>query len=221
MLRLNRRQVREIDRLAAEQYHIPGLVLMENAARSAADVACDLLDGNCGGQVLILVGGGNNGGDGLALARHLHNRGAEVEIALSCDPAKFRNEAMENWKIVQAMQLPCVAAEPEGIRRSSALLIVDAIFGTGLSEAPRDPFRRIVEAVADSRVPVLAIDLPSGLDCDAGQPLGPTIRATCTVSFVAEKIGFAAPGAGDYLGRVIVGDIGCPRELIEQVARGQ
>src|SRR5690348_5632177 len=106
MLRLTRAQVRDIDRRAIEQYHIPGIVLMENAARAAANAACDLLRGECVGEVLILCGGGNNGGDGLAVARHLHNRGADVFIALATDPAHYKGDAQTNWKIVQAMAIP-------------------------------------------------------------------------------------------------------------------
>ena len=99
-----------------------------------------------------------------------------------------------------------------------AKLIIDAIFGTGLTEAPRQPFPQIVDAVTVTAIPVLSIDLPSGMDCDTGQPLGACIRATQTVTFVAEKTGFANPAARPFLGKVIVADIGCPRELIAQIA---
>lgn len=218
MIRLTRQQVREIDRRAIEEYHIPGIVLMENAARAAADVACDMLDGDCVGEVLILCGGGNNGGDGLAVARHLHNRGADVDLALTIDPASYKGDALINWRIVSAMKIPWQPADAHQIAQTTALLLIDAIFGTGLSDPPRDPFPAIVAAVEHSRVPVLAIDLPSGLDCDTGKPLGACIRATRTITFVAEKLGFAAPGAAAYTGPVTVGGIGCPRELIAQVA---
>lgn len=218
MLRLTRSQVREIDRRSIEEYHIPGVVLMENAARAAADAACDILDDNCVGEVLILCGGGNNGGDGLAVARHLHNRGADVSLALAIDPARYKGEAQVNWQIVSAMGLPWGPADPAKIAATTSLLLIDAIFGTGLDQAPRDPFPAIASAVEQSRVPVLAIDLPSGMDCDTGQPLGACIKATRTITFVAEKIGFAQPIAKEYLGEVIVGSIGCPHELIEQVA---
>ena len=105
--------------------------------------------------------------------------------------------------------------KPEKIAIHHPTLILDAIFGTGLTQAPRDPFSQIVAAIEKTGAPVLAIDIPSGLDCDTGKPLGPAcIRATRTITFVAEKAGFAAPEAKQYLGDVIVGDIGCPRELI-------
>src|SRR2546423_1739717 len=102
-IRLTRAQVREIDRRAIEEFHIPGIVLMENAARGVADAACEMLDNDCTGQILVLCGGGNNGGDGLAAARHLRNRGADVSIALSVDPAGYKGDAMINWQIVSAM----------------------------------------------------------------------------------------------------------------------
>jgi len=213
---LTRAHVREIDRRSIEEFHIPGIVLMENAARAAAEVACDMLDGECVGEVLILCGGGNNGGDGLAVARHMHNRGADVSLALTIDPAQYTGDALINWQIVSAMKMTWEPADPAKIANTSALLIVDAIFGTGLQQPPRPPFEQIVAAVEKSGKPVLAIDLPSGLDCDTGRPLGPAcIKATRTVTFVAQKIGFAQPTARPYLGEVTVGSIGCPIELIE------
>lgn len=217
MIRLTREQVRQIDAQAVGRYKIPGVVLMENAARAAAEVACQMLRGQTG-KVLILCGGGNNGGDGLAMARHLHNRALDVSIVLTSDPAKYQGEALANWEIVRAMNLPAKQFEMAALASPRLTLIVDAIFGTGLTKPPRDPFGSIVEAVQSAGVPILAIDIPSGLDCDTGRPLGPCIRATRTITFVAEKVGFAQPSAAPYLGQVTVGDIGCPREMIEQIA---
>ena len=169
--------------------------------------------------MLVLCGGGNNGGDGLAIARHLHNRQCEVKIILTADPHKYVGEAGINWGIVQAMDLPAVQAEPAAIAGERPILIVDAIFGTGLTLPPREPFPAIVAAVQQTGSPILAIDIPSGLDCDTGRPLGPAcIRARRTITFVAEKVGFAMPAAKQYLGEVIVGDIGCPRELVMEAA---
>jgi len=211
MLRLSRQQIRQIDRLAIQRYHIPGVVLMENAARAVAEAAREMLGREERATVLVVCGGGNNGGDGLAAARHLHNRGSEVRILLTADPAKYENEAKINWEIVQAMKLPVLRAV-EGRPN----LVIDAIFGTGLTQAPRPPFDQIVQAMHGLGVPILSVDIPSGLDCDSGKPLGPAcVKATRTVTFVAEKIGFAEPTARQYLGEVTVADIGCPRELVE------
>lgn len=217
MLRLTRNQVREVDRLAIERYRIPGIVLMENAARGAAAVALAMLRGAPHASALILCGGGNNGGDGLAVARHLHNRSIALTIGLCTDPASYKGDALTNWQIVQAMALPCVPATPQLIATSPATLIIDAIFGTGLAQPPRPPFAELAEAVNQSGRAVLAIDLPSGLDCDIGTPLQTCIRATRTVSFVAQKAGFANPASRAYTGKITVADIGCPRELIAQV----
>jgi len=219
MIRLSRAQVRKIDELAVQRFKIPGVVLMENAAHAAADVAWSMLTGRHG-MVLILCGGGNNGGDGLAVARHLHNRGLDIRIALTVDPAKYRGEALANWEIVRAMGLPASQIDIAGLSSMRPILIIDAIFGTGLTEAPREPFPQIVQAVSKLAAPILAIDIPSGLDCDTGNPLGAAcIAAHRTVTFVAEKAGFGNPEAIEYLGEVCVADIGCPRELIGEVAR--
>ena len=219
-IRLTRAQVREIDRRATEEYHIPGIVLMENAARAVTDAAVEMLGGVLDAKVLIVCGGGNNGGDGLAVARHLHNRGVRVSIALATD-TPLRGDAETNLRIVQAMRIPSttIADADAALARGEADLVIDALFGTGLSAAPRDT--QPLDVMNSHGVPVLSIDLPSGLDCDTGQPLtAACVRAARTVTFVAEKVGFANPLARQYLGRVTVGDIGCPRALIESVARG-
>lgn len=218
MLRLTRDQARTIDRLSVERYKIPSILLMENAARSAAQVVGEMLEHNWSGQVIILCGGGNNGGDGLALARHLHNRGSEITIALTADPARYQGDARVNWDITQAMGIKTAPADPHRLENSTALLVVDAVFGTGLSQPPRDPFPALAAAIETRRLPVLAIDLPSGLDCDTGLPLGAVIRATRTITFVAEKAGFANPASRSYTGDVTVGDIGCPTDLLREVA---
>ena len=218
MLRLTRAQVREVDKRAIERYHIPGIVLMENAARAVADRTWQMY-GRPDHSVLILCGGGNNGGDGLAVARHLHNRGAQVRLALSIDPSRYQEDALINWNIVREMGIPVDSLEDA---RQMAVsreidLIVDGLFGTGLTKPPRAPFEQYVQFVEAAGVPVIAIDLPSGLDCDTGELLGACIRATHTVTFVAEKAGFANLRASQYTGEIIVADIGCPRELIDEV----
>ena len=218
MSRLTRAQVRQIDRLASERYHVPGIVLMENAARAVADVACEMLGNDPAGKVLVLCGGGNNGGDGLAAARHLHNRGFDLTLFLTVNPAKYTGDALTNWEIASAMGL-CRLEGFEEVMRRHFDLVVDAVFGTGLTEPPRSPTTAVIQIVNTFGTQTLAIDLPSGLDCDTGEPLGPCITATRTVTFVAEKSGFANPNSRRFTGEVTVGDIGCPRELIEEVAR--
>jgi NAD(P)H-hydrate epimerase len=217
-IRLTRNQVREIDRRSIEEFHIPGIVLMENAARAVTETAMRFLSGG-GKSALILCGGGNNGGDGLAVARHLHNRGVAVSIGLTVDPAKYQGDALINWNIIRAMGLSASPITAAQIAQSQADLVIDAIFGTGLQQAPRPPFGEIVQAVRNLGGPVLAVDLPSGMDCDTGHALGECIAATVTVTFVAEKAGFGPPTAQALTGEVVVGDIGCPIELLQELSR--
>ena len=218
MARLTRQQVREVDRRAFEVYGVPSIVLMENAARGAADAADEMLRHTKGRPAVILCGGGNNGGDGLAVARHLSNRGHPVQIVLCTRPQDFKGDALTNWRIVQASGLPWRGYRPEFERFEGAGLIIDAVFGTGLTAEPRSPFGSIAGAVEHSGAPVLAVDLPSGLDCDTGLPLGPScIKAERTVTFVAPKAGFANPESLRYTGEVSVADIGCPRRIIDEV----
>lgn len=215
MLYLTRQQVRAVDRIAIERFKIPGIVLMENAAGGAASIARRMLARAESRSALILCGGGNNGGDGLAIARHLHNAGIDVRILSGIDPGQYKGDALINWRIVQAMGLDCAPLEPAAIRAGEAGLIVDAIFGTGLSEPPRGSFREIAAAVERSGRPVLAIDLPSGLDCDSGEPLGVCIRADRTATFVARKVGFRKARSACFTGRVNVVSIGAPPEVVD------
>src|SRR5450432_1698420 len=122
------------------------MVLMENASRGVADAAGEELQSLIGrptGEIFILCGGGNNGGDGLAAARHLHNRGAKISIHLTSDPAKYSGDARINWEIIQAMNLPVAPINLSALPGEKPSLIIDAIFGTGLSQAPREPFAEI------------------------------------------------------------------------------
>jgi len=219
-MRLTREQVRLIDKLALERYHIPGLVLMENASRAVADAIISMAS-VADASVAIVCGGGNNGGDGFAVARHLHNRGAHVDLVLAAAPARLRGDALMNWQIVEAMGIENVDFhDSEDVVNAHAVdIVIDALFGTGLSRQPGADMTKLIEVMNRSGLPIVAIDLPSGLDCDSGEALGACIRATRTVTFVAEKVGFANPASKQYTGEITVGDIGCPRELIEEVAK--
>jgi NAD(P)H-hydrate epimerase len=222
VVRLTRAQMREIDRRASEDYHIPGIVLMENAARGVADVISDVLKDldQPDPAVLIVCGGGNNGGDGFALARHLHNRRIAVAVIETVSPDRLRGDALLNRTIVSKMGLQLVRHEELlGDDPYAWDIIVDALFGTGLERPPSDEAARWIESM-NMWQHVTAIDVPSGLDCDTGEPLGDhCVQALRTVTFVAEKAGFANPKSEYYTGEVVVADIGCPRQLIDAVRR--
>lgn len=216
-----RDRVRAVDRAAIEEYHIPGIVLMENAARQLADQAAAMLDTK--GRGLILCGGGNNGGDGLAAARHLHNRGYGVTIVLLKPPSDYSGDAATNLRVCQAMgqalglAIVEAAEDPVGILGEVGEhdLILDGLLGTGIDRAVREPLAGVIEWINGRSEPVLAIDIPSGLDCDRGVPLGSAVRATATVTFVGWKQGFLEPEARQYTGTITVADIGAPRAVVE------
>jgi NAD(P)H-hydrate epimerase len=210
---LLRSEVRELDRRAIEEFGVPGVVLMENAGRGTVEL---LLRLGVSGPVAVCCGKGNNGGDGFVIARHLDNHGMPVRVLLFVRPEEIAGDAAVNYEILRRSEVP-VVNQPESI--GEAEWIVDALLGTGLSGTVRPPFAEAIEAINSHGARVLAVDIPSGLDCDSGQPLGVPVRADHTATFVAEKAGFALPGASAWLGKVHVVDIGAPRVLIEQFSR--
>ena len=175
------------------------------------------------GPVAICCGKGNNAGDGFVIARHLDLRGHPVRVLLWAEPEELSGDAAANFHILKKTDVPIeVFGAAHDAARLSELLedaawIVDALLGTGARGAPRPPLDDVIEQINAARASKLAVDLPSGLDCDTGQPARPTIRAAVTCTFVAAKVGFAAPEAAPYLGRVHVLDIGTPQKLIESI----
>ncbi|MCC7474314.1 MAG: NAD(P)H-hydrate epimerase [Pirellulales bacterium] len=231
-LALSRRQSREADRLAIERYGFSGLVLMENAGRGCVDVLERL---GIGGTVVIVCGKGNNAGDGFVMARHLAIRGYACNVLLASPPEELQGDAATNFAILRHCGIPIASVferfaelpEPGATRRggsfvpptldSSAAWIVDALLGTGALGEPRPPFDAVIDWINTHSLAarVLAVDLPSGLDCDTGQPALHTVRADHTCTFGAAKIGFQQPAAKRYLGIVHVCDIGLPQRLFE------
>jgi NAD(P)H-hydrate epimerase len=221
-IRLTRLQAREVDRIAIEAYGMPGIVLMENAARNAADIIVATTAAP-DAHVAILCGTGNNGGDGYAIARHLHNRRHRVTIYEDDNASARRSADCEtNRRITRAMQLPHRAlsdfVEPHAHDRAHDV-IIDALFGTGLARPVEGVYRDAIDRANALGIPIIAIDIPSGLDADTGLPLGVAVRAAATITFAAEKIGFANPASRAHTGIVTVADIGCPAEIIAQAAK--
>lgn len=232
----SRSAVRELDRVAAEEYAIPGIVLMENAAAAIEEVALRMLaEAGCSPgaahapAVLICCGHGNNGGDGLALARRLSNRGYRAVILIATAREKFAGDAQTNLRIASHMAIPMYdidSVPPSGtlaeilIHESRPALIVDALFGTGLDRPIGPPMNAVVlwmNALKAQGTRVLAVDIPSGLDCDSGEPLGDAVvHADVTVTLAGLKRGFANPASRAFTGRVKVGDIGVPLTLLKR-----
>ncbi|MBX3397877.1 MAG: NAD(P)H-hydrate epimerase [Gemmataceae bacterium] len=211
---LSRKQVRELDRRAIEEYGIPGIVLMENAGRGCAEL---LMRWNRDrAPTAILCGPGNNGGDGFVIARHLDIAGWPVELFLV--DGFLPPDAETNFEIATKIGL---TIRPIRDWTPGAGWIVDALFGTGLSRGLGKPLDQFVESINASGLPVFAVDIPSGLDCDTGEPLGPTVRANHTATFVAPKLGFMNHQAREWTGEVHVVDIGAPRKLIDEYRTGK
>lgn len=216
---LDRRGVREIDRLAVEEFAMPGVVLMENAARGVAQLALDMLRAadisDSRPRVAIVCGPGNNGGDGYAAARFLHNAGCDVALH-PIAPTRAGSDAAINDEICRRMGLSMTPLEESSLQRAD--LVLDAVLGTGLDRPVEGEPARTIAIINNAGKRVLAVDLPSGMDCDTGQPLGDCVRATRTATFVGIKKGFQQPDAQKLLGEVAVINIGVPIELIQRLA---
>jgi hydroxyethylthiazole kinase-like uncharacterized protein yjeF len=216
---LDRKSVRAVDKAATEDYAIPGIILMENASLALADEALDILDRSEAAEasILIITGSGNNGGDGWALARHLHNAGLDPVIAPVGDPAPD-TDAGVNCAICRRIGIREIPIDRLDDFRD-ADLIVDAIFGTGLDREVTGQAADIIKWINGTKRPVLSVDVPSGLDCDTGKPLGVAVKATCTVTFVGLKSGFLEIDAQEHIGDVVVASIGAPIELTRRFGR--
>jgi NAD(P)H-hydrate epimerase len=226
MIYLSRDQCRELDRRAIESLGIPGNVLMENAGRGMAELMRTL---GASGPVVVCCGRGNNGGDGMVIGRHLANGGCPVRVLVFAEPVRLPADAATNYHIVERMAADArtglvLETHPDGLGNPdlSAVLagadwVVDALFGTGLRGQVPAPLDRVITAINASAARVLAVDIPSGLDCDSGRPLGVAVRAHHTATVAAPKRGFVEPGAAAYVGSQHIIDMGCPPTLIEAV----
>ncbi len=223
---LTREQSRRVDQWAVERYGLSSLVLMENAGRGATD---QLMAEILRGPVVILAGGGNNGGDGLVVARHLAIRGVACQTHVFSTPEKLSDDTRANLEIAQRLALPVTMHDP-GVSPSGELgrqlaaqlaeadFVVDGLLGTGAQGDPRGAMAGLIEQVNALECRTLALDVPSGLDCETGTPGRPTLRATLTVTFASQKTGFRNPAAAAYLGKVHVADIGLPRHIVAEAA---
>ncbi len=214
---MSRDEVRAFDSWAINTLGIPGVVLMENAGRSCAKLIKDKLIGIAEPNVCIFCGRGNNGGDGYVIARHLLNSGFKVIVVICGDRNRIKGDAKINLDILERMGQPVeqlnIADEDISKRikdfANGADMLVDGLFGTGLNGQLSDEYKQLIESINAQNCPILAVDIPSGLDCDSGQPLGAAIRAAYTVTFVAVKKGFkVASSAADYTGEIFVASIG-------------
>lgn len=214
--------MRELDRKAIEEYKIPGIILMENAGRNVAEEVLKMIDNPQKAKVAILCGKGNNGGDGFVVARHLYNHFILVDVFLVAKISDILKDgdAGTNLQILLNMKIPIREVfDTTGIHNimkelGNYTIIVDALFGTGLSGEVREPFRTLINGVNNLHKIVVSVDIPSGLDCNTGDILGTAIKATNTVTFAVSKRGFYLCEGPKHTGEVTVTDISIPRDLI-------
>ena len=208
---LTAEEMAEADRMAIEDYGIDVIALMENAGVATAQLAKKMLGGDVRGKnVCCLVGRGNNGGDGLVAARHLNNWGADVRVILAGDRSDLRDVPAKQITIDDKMGIPIVSPV-EGLR--DAHLVIDALLGYGSRGSPREPVAGLIRQGNASKIPILAVDIPSGMDATSGEPGDPTIEARVTVTFGLPKAGFLNPKARRYIGELYLADISMPNRI--------
>lgn len=229
---LSRDAARAIDRRCLTDFGIPTIVLMENAAVHVAETALEVLEQSNNTLVLIVCGPGNNGGDGLAVARHLANAGVDVRVVVLGDAEDLKGDAAVQLRACRKMRLPIVYTGDKGaVAIDGALtdadgkarkprVVVDAVFGTGLTRPVEGVGAELLAAINElgqRGAHVVSVDIPSGLDADTGAALGAVVRANTTVTFVGLKPGLLAFDAQGFVGDVVVADIGAPHALLEEL----
>lgn len=214
-------EMRHIDEETIRNIGIPGIVLMENAGLSVVNVIEKYFRKSGTSKVSIFVGKGNNGGDGLVIARHLKNKGYDVKIYLLSSSDKFQGDALINLQIVQNMGLNIetilseIDLEYHKAEVANSDLIIDAIFGTGLAGPIKGVSAKVVNFLNNTGLPIIAVDLPSGLDADTGKVEGECIKADVTVTMGLPKRGLLLYPGANFVGKIEIADIGIPSTVIE------
>lgn len=197
---------RDFDRIAAGKFLIPPVVLMENAGKNIADI---ILKKYRPKNVAVFSGGGNNGGDGFVIARHLFNNNVKVKVFIMQRRTEYAGEALTNLNILQKMKIPVTALTPDYCRPSAKpSLIVDALLGTGTKGKIRESYKKIIDKINSLRRPVVSVDIPSGIDADTGMNLGAAVKASITVTMAAVKKGLTVNEGKKCSGKIFVVDIG-------------
>jgi hydroxyethylthiazole kinase-like uncharacterized protein yjeF len=211
-------QMRRIDHIAIERLKIPVLLLMDNAGRSVAEIARDLLMKRKGRKVIVLCGGGNNGGDGVVAARYLQGWDYNVTVIWLKNPTAWKNDLAMHYQIAKRCGVSFFSLVRIPIKRRARILgqadlLIDALLGTGTSGPLRPPMPEAIAAMNAARKPIIAVDLPSGLDADTGRVKDIAVKASVTITFHAPKTGLFNPAAHPYVGRLIIADIGIPASV--------
>jgi ADP-dependent NAD(P)H-hydrate dehydratase / NAD(P)H-hydrate epimerase len=215
---LTSEQMKNIDRRATERFGVPSLVLMENAAVAVVDAIFERFPDT--ERAAIFCGVGANGGDGLAVARHLENRGVVPIVIVAGDRAKYSGDAKVNLTICERLNVPMLdvvdgdSLSDALVRASDADVVVDALFGTGLNRAPDGIYAEVIRSMNELALPIVAVDLPSGANASSAFPFDPCVHAAITVTFAAPKLCHVFEPAAMQCGEVIVADISIPSAAI-------
>jgi NAD(P)H-hydrate epimerase len=204
-------QMAEADRIASEELGIAVELLMENASHQIAAAARAFLGGLAGKRIVAFVGSGNNGGDALGALRRLSGWGAIVGAVLSGPAESLRPLARRQHDILAKLGVP------HDVAVDDADLVIDGLLGYSVSGAPRDTIADLIRAANASRLPILAVDIPSGLHPDTGEPLGVTIRAALTVTLALPKRGLIATRSRALVGELLLADIGIPPQVFDRL----
>jgi NAD(P)H-hydrate epimerase len=213
--------MKAIDRSAIEDFGIPGLVLMENAGLAAASLIHENIPDLPEKKVVILCGKGNNGGDGFVIARHLFIDGVSVDILLLGKKQQLKSDARVNADIAFNMGIPIHEVTEKNLSAQNHLfrhchIIIDALFGTGLSKPAEGLYEKVIKKVNASKKYVFAVDIPSGVDSDSGQLIGPHIKANVTAALALLKRSHLLFPAAENMGEVQILDISIPHEAVEK-----
>lgn len=210
-----RKVVRDIDDTTINKYGIPGLILMENAGRAVSSVILDNYPK--ARNISIFCGGGNNGGDGFVIARHLISSGREVTTYLLKNPSYYKGDAKTNLLALKKISKNVKKITSSFLNYKKSDLIVDAIFGTGLVSEIKGFQRKIIDKINSLKTPKISVDIPSGLDSDSGRPLGAAVKAAATVTFIVPKTGITIYPGVEYTGKLYIADITTPKKLEENI----
>jgi NAD(P)H-hydrate epimerase len=218
---LNAAQMREADRRTIEDLGIPSLVLMENAGREVVDAVEQVYGSLLDGRVTVLCGRGGNGGDGLVVARTLRQRGVDTTTMVIGALADVRGDTGVNLEILERLGVEVIEVADEGAwtgqqpALSTSSLVIDALVGTGLTSAVGGLLALVIADLNACRVPIVSIDVPSGLSADTPELLGDAVEASMTVALCALKVPLVLPPAEAWAGEVVVADIGIPNEVVD------
>ena len=213
-------QIRQLDQrtIAAG---VPGAELMERAGAAVARTCAELLRSHAARSVLLLAGKGNNGGDAIVAARHLANMGCQPTLILLCRRDELQGDPLQHFQRltsgVHVFEMPGAKQMREIAAEVQPVVVVDGLLGTGLTGAVHEPYASAINFINELRRPVVAIDIPSGIDSDTGKVRGVCVHADVTVTMGLPKIGLLQPSATDYVGRIEVADIGFLQKFVDEI----